>query len=110
MRLEDPDKIEYHPSTPSSGLSPTMNRSFFQSMPPMSGPLSQTMAPTNRLSTHSTADSSNTSYSEVKRFVTERQLEECIAWLQTAALEEHVFQEVVDIARKGFPGAYSQRV
>ena len=41
---------------------------------------------------------------KVKQFVAQNQLEECIAWLQTATLEEEAFQTVVDIARKGFPG------
>lgn len=108
MRLEDPDQNEYHPTTPSGGLSPTVNRSFFQTLSPMKEALSQSMSPMSRLSTQPPAESSRTSYSEVKQFVKERQLEACIAWLQTAALEEGVFQEVVDIARKGFPGASLQ--
>lgn len=110
MILEDPEEINDHPPVPSSGLSPILGRSSALPMPSMNGPFSQTIPTMNRLSIQPVAESSHTSYSEVKTFVREQHLEECIAWLQTAALKEDAFQEVVDIARKGFPGKYLQRV
>ena len=70
----------------------------------------QTLSSTNRLSTQTLTGSSTVSSDKVKQFVAQHQLEECIAWLQTATLEEEAFQTVVDIARKGFPGECLQAV
>ncbi|OAO16408.1 hypothetical protein AV274_1866 [Blastocystis sp. ATCC 50177/Nand II] len=63
----------------------------------------QTLSSTNRLATQTLTGSSTVSSDKVKQFVAQHQLEECIAWLQTATLKEEAFQTVVDIARKGFP-------
>ena len=70
----------------------------------------QTLSSTNRLATQTLTGSSTVSSDKVKQFVAQHQLEECIAWLQTATLEEETFQTVVDIARKGFPGECLQAV
>lgn len=126
MHLEDPIEYGVRRSVPSMGLSPILDRSYAQTLPTAMRPYSQTLSSanrlstqtlsssnrlstqtlssTNRLSTQTLTVSSTASSDKVKRFVAQQQLEECIAWLQTATLEEEVFQTVVDIARKGFPG------
>ena len=113
-------------SVPSMGLSPILDRSYAQTLSTAMRPYSQTLTSTNRLATQTLSStnrlstqtlsstnrlatqtltgSSTVSSDKVKQFVAQHQLEECIAWLQTATLEEEAFQTVVDIARKGFPG------
>ena len=91
-------------SVPSMGLSPILDRSYAQTLSTAMRPYSQATTATNRLSTQTLTGSSTVSSDKVKQFVAQHQLEECIAWLQTATLEEETFQTVVDIARKGFPG------
>ena len=97
-------------SVPSMGLSPILDRSYAQTLSTAMRPYSQTMTATNRLATQTLTGSSTVSSDKVKQFVAQHQLEECIAWLQTATLEEEAFQTVVDIARKGFPGECLQAV
>ena len=119
-------------SVPSMGLSPILDRSYAQTLSTAMRPYSQamsstnrlatqtltstnrlstqTLSSTNRLSTQTLTGSSTVSSDKVKQFVAQHQLEECIAWLQTATLEEEAFQTVVDIARKGFPGECLQAV
>lgn len=119
-------------SVPSMGLSPILDRSYAQTLSTAMRPYSQTLTATNRLSTQTLSStnrlatqnlsstnrlstqtltgSSTVSSDKVKQFVAQHQLEECIAWLQTATLEEEAFQTVVDIARKGFPGECLQAV
>ena len=104
MHLEDPKEYGVRRSVPSMGLSPILDRSYAQTLPTAMRPYSQTLTATNRLSTPTLTSSSTVSSDKVKQFVAQQQLEECIAWLQTATLEEETFQTVVDIARKGFPG------
>ena len=41
------------------------------------------------------------------QYVSQRNVDACIAWLQTATLEDSQFQTAVEIARKGFPGPTS---
>ena len=110
MHLEDPKEYGVRRSVPSMGLSPILDRSYAQTLSTAMRPYSQTLTATNRLSTQTLTGSSTVSSDKVKQFVAQHQLEECIAWLQTATLEEEAFQTVVDIARKGFPGECLQAV
>ena len=132
MHLEDPKEYGVRRSVPSMGLSPILDRSYAQTLSTAMRPYSQTLTATNRLSTQTLSStnrlstqtlsstnrlatqtltgSSTVSSDKVKQFVAQHQLEECIAWLQTATLEEEAFQTVVDIARKGFPGECLQAV
>ena len=132
MHLEDPKEYGMRRSVPSMGLSPILDRSYAQTLSTAMRPYSQTLTATNRLSTQTLSStnrlatqnlsstnrlstqtltgSSTVSSDKVKQFVAQHQLEECIAWLQTATLEEEAFQTVVDIARKGFPGECLQAV
>ena len=132
MHLEDPKEYGVRRSVPSMGLSPILDRSYAQTLSTAMRPYSQTLTATNRLATQTLSStnrlatqtlsstnrlatqtltgSSTVSSDKVKQFVAQHQLEECIAWLQTATLEEEAFQTVVDIARKGFPGEYLQAV
>ena len=132
MHLEDPKDYGMRRSVPSMGLSPILDRSYAQTLSTAMRPYSQTLtatnrlatqtlsstnrqstqtlSSTNRLSTQTLTGSSTVSSDKVKQFVAQHQLEECIAWLQTATLEEEAFQTVVDIARKGFPGECLQAV
>ena len=121
MHLEDPKEYGMRRSVPSMGLSPILDRSYAQTLSTAMRPYSQTLSSTNRLSTQTLSStnrlatqtltgSSTVSSDKVKQFVAQHQLEECIAWLQTATLEEETFQTVVDIARKGFPGECLQAV
>lgn len=130
--MEDPKEYGMRRSVPSMGLSPILDRSYAQTLSTAMRPYSQTLTATNRLSTQTLSStnrlatqnlsstnrlstqtltgSSTVSSDKVKQFVAQHQLEECIAWLQTATLEEEAFQTVVDIARKGFPGECLQAV
>ena len=130
--MEDPKEYGVRRSVPSMGLSPILDRSYAQTLSTAMRPYSQTLTATNRLSTQTLSStnrlatqtlsstnrlstqtltgSSTVSSDKVKQFVAQHQLEECIAWLQTATLEEEAFQTVVDIARKGFPGECLQAV
>ena len=110
MHLEDPKEYGVRRSVPSMGLSPILDRSYAQTLSTAMRPYSQTLTATNRLATQTLTGSSTVSSDKVKQFVAQNQLEECIAWLQTATLEEEAFQTVVDIARKGFPGECLQAV
>ena len=132
MHLEDPKEYGVRRSVPSMGLSPILDRSYAQTLSTAMRPYSQTLtatnrlatqtlsstnrlstqtlSSTNRLSTQTLTGSSTVSSDKVKQFVAQHQLEECIAWLQTATLKEEAFQTVVDIARKGFPGECLQAV
>lgn len=132
MHLEDPKEYGVRRSVPSMGLSPILDRSYAQTLSTAMRPYSQTLTATNRLATQTLSStnrlatqtlsstnrlatqtltgSSTVSSDKVKQFVAQHQLEECIAWLQTATLEEEAFQTVVDIARKGFPGECLQAV
>ena len=110
MHLEDPKEYGVRRSMPSMGLSPILDRSYAQTLSTAMRPYSQTLTATNRLSTQTLTGSSTVSSDKVKQFVAQHQLEECIAWLQTATLKEEAFQTVVDIARKGFPGECLQAV
>ncbi len=132
MHLEDPKEYGVRRSMPSMGLSPILDRSYAQTLSTAMRPYSQTLtatnrlatqtlsstnrlstqtlSSTNRLSTQTLTGSSTVSSDKVKQFVAQHQLEECIAWLQTATLKEEAFQTVVDIARKGFPGECLQAV
>ena len=130
--MEDPKEYGVRRSMPSMGLSPILDRSYAQTLSTAMRPYSQTLtatnrlatqtlsstnrlstqtlSSTNRLSTQTLTGSSTVSSDKVKQFVAQHQLEECIAWLQTATLKEEAFQTVVDIARKGFPGECLQAV
>ena len=132
MHLEDPKEYGVRRSVPSMGLSPILDRSYAQTLSTAMRPYSQTLTATNRLATQTLSStnrlatqtlsstnrlatqtltgSSTVSSDKVKQFVAQHQLEECIAWLQTATLEEEAFQTVVNIARKGFPGECLQAV
>lgn len=44
------------------------------------------------------------SCSKVMQYVSQRNVDACVAWLQMAKLEDSQFQTAVEIARKGFPG------